>query len=106
MVGVANLPIDGVEIYAIEAKLYRWRDAIKQASTYRKFADRAYVALPESTISSLVLGESEANGVGVIAVGPGGAIRVLTSAISTTSVSAARLWLLSRLMPGSHHRGA
>lgn len=33
-------------ITAIEAKLTRWRDAIAQAATYRRYADRAFVLLP------------------------------------------------------------
>jgi hypothetical protein len=36
-----------VHIVAIEAKLTRWRDALTQAATYRKYADRVFVALPE-----------------------------------------------------------
>lgn len=35
------------EIIAIEAKLTRWRDAICQAVAYRRYANRAYVLLPE-----------------------------------------------------------
>ena len=34
-----------VEIIAIELKLRRWREALTQARTYLKFADRAYVVL-------------------------------------------------------------
>src|SRR5579863_6294259 len=36
-------------IVAIEAKLARWRDALQQAVEYRRFADFAYVALPEAS---------------------------------------------------------
>jgi hypothetical protein len=36
---------DEVEIIAVEAKLRRWREALEQAESYRRFADRVYVAL-------------------------------------------------------------
>lgn len=35
----------GVEIVAVEAKLFRWREALAQAISYQEFADRAYVAM-------------------------------------------------------------
>lgn len=37
------------EVVAIEAKLTRWRDALKQATFYRRYADRAFVLLPRAS---------------------------------------------------------
>ncbi len=34
-------------LLAVEAKLLRWRDALTQANSYRRYADESYVALPE-----------------------------------------------------------
>lgn len=38
----------GVALVAIEAKLVRWRDALAQATSYKRYADEAFVALPEA----------------------------------------------------------
>ena len=38
------------EVIAVEAKLSRWRDGLAQAIQYRKFSNRAYVALDHSRI--------------------------------------------------------
>lgn len=40
-------------IVAIEAKLRDWKNAIRQAAMYSRFADEAYVALPSSTASTI-----------------------------------------------------
>lgn len=58
------------EVVAVEAKLDRWRDALKQAVTYKRFADRSIVAMdwagaPRDPTS---LREFEAVGVGLCAV--------------------------------------
>jgi DNA-binding helix-hairpin-helix protein with protein kinase domain len=41
-------------IFAIEAKLYNWRKALKQAYRNKLFADRAYVALPEESAAPAI----------------------------------------------------
>ncbi len=35
----------GGRVTAVESKLHRWRDALRQAAEYRAFADRVYVAV-------------------------------------------------------------
>jgi hypothetical protein len=40
-----------VEIVAVEFKLRRWKDALAQAITYQKFADRSYVVLDEDQVT-------------------------------------------------------
>ncbi len=41
--------VQAAEVIAIEAKLTRWRDALEQATQYRRYADRAFVLLPEAS---------------------------------------------------------
>ncbi len=43
---------DGFHVVAVEAKLSRWREALAQAVTYRAFANRVFVALPEAVVYS------------------------------------------------------
>jgi hypothetical protein len=38
--------VDSSDVVAIEAKLTRWREALAQATTYRRYADRVFVLLP------------------------------------------------------------
>lgn len=40
--------VRAAEIIAVEAKLTRWRDALEQATFYRRYADRAFVLLPRA----------------------------------------------------------
>lgn len=43
-------PLGKVEVVAIEAKLRRWRDALRQARAYQSFANRSFVVLDESQV--------------------------------------------------------
>jgi hypothetical protein len=58
------------KMVAIEAKLTRWRDALRQAREYRKYADRVFVALPESEArkARMALEAFTAAGVGLLGV--------------------------------------
>lgn len=40
------------EVIAVEAKLFRWNEALRQARTYQRFADRVYVALDYERIKA------------------------------------------------------
>lgn len=40
-----NARTDTVELIAVEVKMRRWQEALKQAESYLKFADRSYVLL-------------------------------------------------------------
>ncbi len=55
------------QIVAIEAKLRRWRDALSQATSYRRYADYSYVLLPDkfSGAAKKNINEFAANGVGL-----------------------------------------
>jgi hypothetical protein len=71
-------------VVAVEAKLVRWREALSQAVTYRRYADEAYVALPEAHARPAVANASEfrSSGVGLMVVASG---RVRTAIAATRS---------------------
>lgn len=58
-------------VVAIEAKLIRWRDALRQAEAYLRYADEAYVALPWAVATRALRASSEfeRQGVGLLLVG-------------------------------------
>ena len=60
------------DVVAIEAKLHRWKDALRQAKTYKRFADRVVVAMDAHGIPSqpAALDEFQSAGVGLCAVAP------------------------------------
>jgi len=61
-----------VEIYAVEAKLQRWRQALNQAESYLSFAHQAFVAMDATATprTQAVITEFESRGIGLIAVEP------------------------------------
>ena len=58
------------EVISIEAKLYRWKEAFKQAIFNTRFADRTYVAFPEEIFQryKTEMKMAEQVGIGVIIV--------------------------------------
>ncbi len=88
---------DGFHVVAVEAKLSRWREALAQAVTYRAFANRVFVALPEAVVYSKtgLLAEARHAKVGVIAVNPDCA-EVTQESGCTAVRSPDWVWLLSR----------
>lgn len=60
------------EVVAVEAKLTRWREAVDQATVYRRFANRSYVALPWETIRAAkgLRSACRGRGLGLVAVSP------------------------------------
>ena len=67
------------EIIAVEGKLTRWREALDQAATYRRYADRVFVLLPAK--SAEVAAEHKdffvSEGVGLLSYDAGGVCRML-----------------------------
>jgi hypothetical protein len=53
------------EIVAIEAKLTRWREALAQAVAYRRYADRAFVLLPQASAMTAILHKDAFRSAGV-----------------------------------------
>jgi len=86
---------------AIEAKLTRWRDALEQAREYRRFADQAFVALPEASIplTRRHRADFETAGVGLLSVND--QIKTIISAKPATDHDWRREFLWSRLVPAS-----
>jgi hypothetical protein len=83
-------------IIAVEAKLSRRGDAVRQAATYKAFANRSFVLLPTSDatrIRPLTLA-CRSNGLGVLSAGS--RLGVVLSAPSRRLQSAAWLYLVFR----------
>lgn len=57
-----------IEIVAVEAKMRRWKQALKQATDYLGFADRSYVLLDGNQIASTegIASECAARGIGLL----------------------------------------
>jgi hypothetical protein len=74
--------LNTTKIVAVEAKLLRWRDALAQATTYRRYADESYVALPEAYAQPALEGAEffRAAGVGLVVVSEHGARCVISAA--------------------------
>lgn len=89
-------------LVAVEAKLHRWRDAVRQAETYLAFANQSYVALPDEIIrdNPSLREEVSARALGIIGVGPKGA-RIVQTAPKHLPRTADWVWLLSRTVPFS-----
>jgi predicted transcriptional regulator len=64
---------------AIEAKLYNWKRALKQAYRYKWFSDRSYVCLPSNRVKPALsnIKMFEDMGVGLLETSPGGGINIL-----------------------------
>jgi hypothetical protein len=85
------------QVIAVEAKLYRWREAIEQATTYRRFANRSFVALPRTTIARTprISEACRARGLGLIEVWPTG-VRVLRAADRHRPASPEWVWVVGQ----------
>lgn len=80
----AHLP---AALYAIEAKLSNWREAVAQASYYRQFVDKAYVALPESFRHVPAISrECTRAGIGLILVSTSGGVDAVLQARSSSRI--------------------
>jgi hypothetical protein len=99
--GAFSLPSDfewrSVHVVAVEAKLRRWKEAMEQATSYLKFANQSYVALPSTLVAANkdVAAAASAAQVGVIAVDENGAALAAEAPIQAAS-SAHWVWLMSR----------
>lgn len=72
------IPTD-VRVVAVEAKLYRWREALSQAEAYFSFANESYIAMPSHAVRRNInaLDACAVAGVGIIAVDDSGASLLL-----------------------------
>lgn len=92
-----------LRIMAVEAKLARWRDALRQAQAYLPFANEAFVAMPieVATGNRALRASARAAGIGVLGVDNLHTV-VVEPAQGHRPQSGDWVWLLSRLvrLPG------
>lgn len=87
------------EIYAIEAKLKDWRRALKQATAYCKYADKAFVLLPEKYSKPAIKAQEffEEKGIGLL-VGEKGKVSCVFKAKTQKKHDWRREFVCSRLI--------
>jgi len=85
-------------LIAIEAKLLRWRRALEQAVAYRRYADTAYVALPEAIVGRNSIDRQTflRSGVGLLSVSEN-AVSETISPSRSTAHDWRREYVLSRM---------
>lgn len=93
-------------LLAIEVKLTRWRDALKQARVYQQYADDSYIAIPHEFGAPALRNESlfQETGVGLMLVYPTKLVAVFPSTRSTTS-DWRREFVYSRMAIADSHTG-
>ena len=92
-----TVPFSGTHIIAVEAKLSRWTEALRQAVSYRNFADESYVALPSRLVAShtrLQNGIRE-SGIGILAVSER-TVRPVLKAVSRKTITSDYLWVIAQ----------
>lgn len=92
--------LNRIRVVAVEAKLRRWGDAIRQAASYLTFANQSYVALPRDLAegnSDLLRAVLKAH-VGLLSVEPD-RVQIVRAAPKHQPRTAERVWLLSRMVP-------
>lgn len=92
--------LKSVRVIAFEAKLSAWRDAVRQAQEYLRYADEAYVALPRATVGRETSDVFSGAGVGLLQVG-GGEVEVTVRAVDHGKHDWRREFAVSRLLTGA-----
>lgn len=88
-----------VELVAVEAKMKRWRDALRQAVSYREFVDRAYVVLDgnQVRVAENLCAEFLSQGVGLLLqFGP--SLRLVIPAIAERRITSTRVRAAEKLL--------
>ena len=87
-------------IIAIEAKLTKWKDALRQAIEYRRYADESYVLLPEIHARPALKSQNEfeAEGIGLLIL-RGSSVDCIFPAARSVGHSWRREFVYSRLAP-------
>lgn len=88
-----------VRLIAIEIKLRRWREALRQAIDYRRFADQAYVVLDSNQVrmKSDISDEFRANGIGLFLQSDGAIQMEIQAATAPPHPSVDRVFALTKL---------
>lgn len=89
-----------LRVVAIEAKLAKWRQALVQASSYRRYADFSYVVLPSVVAESPRLDRAEfrGQGVGLISARVSGELAILVPSVRQKEHDWQREFVCSRLL--------
>jgi hypothetical protein len=92
--------LSSVSLLAVEFKLKRWREALRQAAQYREFADDSYVILDSSKVETTqtMLSEFRSAGVGLILQRNDNQFKVALASKTCRPASAARIHTLQRLL--------
>jgi hypothetical protein len=93
-----------IRLIAMEIKLSRWREALEQAVTYRKFADKAYVVLDGNQVrlSDRVTSEFAAHGIDLL-IQRGASLQTCVDAMPIAPTpSADRLFAVGELASGPY----
>ena len=87
------------KILAFEAKLEKWRSALRQAVTYRSFADLSYVLIPSENAKHAIaqIDSFRSSGVGLLTVEEN-AIKTHARAVRSYDHNWKREYLVSRLL--------
>lgn len=98
----------GLKLVAVEAKLGKWRQALRQALIYRRYADESYVMLPEASasVASGHLQDFEKAGVGLIGVSGMGKLNIVWKPSKTREHDWRREFVCSRLLAPALTSGA
>jgi len=98
-VSLSNNWSDQYRIIAVEAKLYKWQQALEQAILYKKYADDVYVVLPtqNAPLDQTSIEKFKANGVGLIIIAEE-ILKIVIPAVQNQFHDWRRDFVLSRLI--------
>lgn len=71
------------EVVTVEAKVGKWRAALRQAARNRIFSHRSFVALPENLAARICSDPMvDQSGIGILSVSQEGAVKIVKAAVS------------------------
>ena len=90
-------PFSGTHVIAVEAKVSRWTEALRQAASYQTFSNESYVALPSRLVAShaRVLTEVRGAGIGLLAVSERGVLPIV-KAVPRRAMTSDFLWVVAQ----------
>jgi len=89
------------EVIAVELKLHDAGRGLRQAHGYRAFADKSYLALPASAVTSGTLDRARRHSVGLLAVHPGAVEEVVEPPRTSVASPGRRRLAAERMMAAS-----
>jgi len=92
------------EVIAVEAKLFRWKEAIKQAKRYQMFADKVFVAMDVDGVpkEQEIVALFEDLGIGLCVVLPTGLEWIVNPRTNTYSIGHEREYIIASVINPSH----